>query len=117
MKSARGYLSYSVSLALASGLLLPATAAIAQGGGAADSLEEVVVTARKREENLQDLALSVSALSAGEIQANFATDVRDLIYMSPNTVLDDTNQGPGGVAAAYEAGDVPQQYLPDTCRQ
>ena len=23
----------------------------------------------------------------------------------------------GGVAAAYDAGDVPQQYLPDTCRQ
>ena len=39
-----------------------------------------------------------------EIQLNFATDVRDLIYISPNTVLDDTNQGPGGVAAAYIRG-------------
>ena len=52
------------------------------------ALEEIVVTARKREENLQDLAMSVSALGQQEIQANFATDLRDLIYMSPNTVLE-----------------------------
>ena len=80
--------------------LLPAPAAFA---GEA-MLEEIVVTARKREESLQDVAMSVSALGQQEIEANFATDVRDLIYMSPNTVLDDTNQGPGGVAAAYIRG-------------
>lgn len=81
---------------------LPATPVLA----AAEErvLEEIVVTARKREESLQDLAMSVSALGQMEIEANFATDIRDLIYMSPNTVLDDTNQGPGGVAAAYIRG-------------
>ena len=31
----------------------------------ANVLEEIVVTARKREENIQDTALSVSALSGG----------------------------------------------------
>ncbi len=68
------------------------------------ALEEITVTARKREENLQDVAMSVSAMGQQEIEANYATDLRDLIYISPNTVLDDTNQGPGGVAAAYIRG-------------
>ncbi len=67
-------------------------------------LEDIVVTARKREESLQDVALSVSAMGQREIDANFATDLRDLVYVSPNVVLDDTNQGPGGVAAAYIRG-------------
>jgi len=67
-------------------------------------LEEITVTARKREEALQDVAMSVSAMGQQEIETAFAVDVRDLIYISPNTVIDDTNQGPGGVAAAYIRG-------------
>ena len=70
----------------------------------APALEEITVTARKREEALQDVAMSVSAMGSQEIEAVFAVDVRDLIYISPNTVIDDTNQGPGGVAAAYIRG-------------
>ena len=62
-------------------------------------LEEVVVTARKREENIQDVAIAMSALSQTEIQRSFARDVKDLASMSPNLVIDDTSQGPGGVAA------------------
>jgi iron complex outermembrane receptor protein len=93
-----------VSMALGAGLLLPVSGASAQDRASPGALEEIVVTSRKRAENLQDLAMSVSAIGENEIRANFATDVRDLIYMSPNTVLDDTNQGPGGVAAAYIRG-------------
>jgi len=73
----------------------------AEGAGA---IEEVVVTARKREEALQNVALAVSAMSQREVELNFATDTRELVYISPNTVLDDTHQGPGGVAAAYIRG-------------
>lgn len=80
----------------------------APGAASSDSdnptLEEITVTARKRVENLQEVALSVSAMGAQEIQVAFATDIRDLVYISPNTVLDDTSQGPGGVAAAYIRG-------------
>lgn len=68
------------------------------------AIEEIVVTARKREENIQDVGLSVSALGPQEIEDNFARDMRDLVYVSPNLVLDDTAQGPGGVAAAYIRG-------------
>ncbi len=80
-------------------LLTTSWPVLAQG-----ALEEIMVTARKRDENLQDVALSVSALSQSEIEAKFATDLRDLVDVSPNVVLDDTNQGPGGVAAAYIRG-------------
>jgi iron complex outermembrane receptor protein len=48
--------------------------------------------------------MSVSAMGQQEIQSAFAVDLRDLIYISPNTILDDTHQGPGGVAAAYIRG-------------
>jgi iron complex outermembrane receptor protein len=77
-----------------------------QGNSANDQpvLEEITVTARKRVENLQEVALSVSAMGKQEIETAFATDIRDLIYISPNTLLDDTHQGPGGVAAAYIRG-------------
>lgn len=76
----------------------------AQAREGAQVIEEVVVSARKREENIQDVGIAVSALSQAEIEDAFARDLRDLVYVSPNLVLDDTAQGPGGVAAAYIRG-------------
>lgn len=72
----------------------------AQSGG----LEEIVVTARKRTERLQDVASSVSALSSAELDRRFDSDVRDFASASPNVIIDDTQQGPGGVAAVYIRG-------------
>ena len=99
----RGSSGLSIGMAVIATLLL----SVSGGGALAQSdegLEEIIVTARKRAESLQELALSVSALGEREIRANFATDMRDLIYMSPNTLMDDTHQGPGGVAATYIRG-------------
>lgn len=76
------------------------TAVDDQNGG----LEEIVVTARKREESLQDVPASISALSAGDLAKRFDSDVRDFADSSPNIVIDDTQQGPGGVAAIYIRG-------------
>ena len=68
------------------------------------SLEEIVVTARKREESLQNVGLAVSALSQTEIARTFARDISDLAFVSPNLIIDDTAQGPGGVAAIFIRG-------------
>ena len=68
------------------------------------ALEEIVVTARKRAENLQDVGVSVSALSQTEIDRQFARDITDLASISPNLIIDDTAQGPGGVAAIFLRG-------------
>jgi iron complex outermembrane recepter protein len=58
-------------------------------------LEEIIVTARKRVESLQDISQSVSALSAAEIDASFARDIRDLEGMAPNLIIDRIGAGPG----------------------
>jgi len=80
----------------------PAAAPAAAPGG--NSLEEIVVTARRREESLQSVPASVSALSSLELSRRFDSDVRDFADSSPNIVIDDTQQGPGGVAAVYIRG-------------
>ena len=72
----------------------------AQDGG----LEEIVVTARKQTESLQDVGIAVSAMSQTEIERSFARDLTDLASISPNLIIDDTGQGPGGVAAIFIRG-------------
>ena len=72
----------------------------AQDGG----LEEIVVTARKQSESLQDVGFAVSAMSQTEIERTFARDLTDLASISPNLIIDDTGQGPGGVAAIFIRG-------------
>ena len=82
-------------------LLAPAAPALFAAEG---MLEEIVVTARKREESMQDVGVAVSALSQTEIDRAFARTIQDLAGMSPNLVIDDTGQGPGGVAAIFIRG-------------
>ena len=45
--------------------------------------EEIVVTARKREESLQDVPVSVSAFSAQRIEDRLASDIVDLADFTP----------------------------------
>ena len=57
---------------------------------ATDSLqvEEVVVSARKREENLQDVPLAVTAISAAEIQRQGIKSVEEVIDKDPSLSYD-----------------------------
>ena len=52
-----------------------------------DTLEETVVTAQKREENLQDVAISVSAMDAAAIEKTFARTLDEITGMSPNLIF------------------------------
>ncbi|MEO1079491.1 MAG: TonB-dependent receptor [Pseudomonadota bacterium] len=54
----------------------------------ATSLEEVVVTAQKREESKQDVGISVSALDAKAIERTFARDIQEIESLSPNLIID-----------------------------
>lgn len=71
------------------GVLLSATMRVAGAGEAAPSstLEEIVVTATKREENLQDVSIAVSAVTGDHLRERNAVDVRDIIYASPSVQL------------------------------
>lgn len=52
-------------------------------------LEEVVVTARKREETVLDAPLSITALGADQIEARKLRGLTDLAVSMPNVALDD----------------------------
>jgi iron complex outermembrane recepter protein len=51
------------------------------------AIEEVVVTATRRAESVQDVPLSVTAISADAIERVFPQDARDLNGMAPNVQL------------------------------
>ncbi len=63
-------------------------------GGAA-LLEEVVVTARKREEGMQEVPLSVSAYGTEQLDALKVRDLSSLSVGLPNVSLDDTGTAKG----------------------
>ena len=102
MRSLRAAMGAGSALALC----ITAQAAHAQAAESDSgySLEEITVTARKRVESMQDVPAAISALSAGDLNRRFDSDVRDFADSSPNIVIDDTQQGPGGVAAIYIRG-------------
>lgn len=52
-------------------------------------LEEVIVTAQKREENLMDVPISVNAFSADQLDARGAVDARDLPQVTPGMTVTD----------------------------
>ncbi|MGE4658900.1 MAG: TonB-dependent receptor, partial [Gammaproteobacteria bacterium] len=65
--------------------LLGGQSASAQGVSAL--LEEVIVTARRREESLQDLPLSIAAISADQIEAQGILSIEDASDFVPNVTL------------------------------
>jgi iron complex outermembrane receptor protein len=74
------------AIALASAWWAPAQAAEASSAeaAAAPMIEEVVVTAGKREEKLQDVPSAISAMSASQLKANRVVDVYALVTSTPS---------------------------------
>lgn len=56
---------------------------------AADGLDEIIVTARKREENLQDVPLSISAITAGEIERLNVNTTEDVAKYDSSVIFDE----------------------------
>ena len=75
----------SMLAALLPALLNPIPAAMAQEKQM--GLEEVVVTAQRREEGLQDVPISVQAFSKESLDNLTAQDIGDLGYFSPNVEI------------------------------
>jgi iron complex outermembrane recepter protein len=76
--------------AMAAALLAFATTASAQDSASAEAqastggLEEIVVTARKRDESMQSVPIAVSALSGDQLQQRDVESVMDLSSVIPN---------------------------------
>ena len=77
------YIKSSVAV-FAVSLIMPALGQGQQAGvSGLDLLEEVIVTARKREENLKDVPVSVSVLTADVLDAAGIIEVGDLFNLLP----------------------------------
>ena len=76
METQHKWLTLGIALALASG------EAVAQA-----TLEEVVVTARKRSETLFESPISVRAFTESEIRATGIQTPQDFVDLTPNVTL------------------------------
>ncbi len=79
------------------GIMAPSTAHAAMnqeqapvGQGEAPALEEIIVTAQKRAENLQDVPISITAVSGEKMAENAVTKIDDLQGFVPNLSLTET---------------------------
>lgn len=66
----------------------PVTVASAADGA---GLETVVVSARKRSENIQDVPVAVTAVSGDALEANGTTQIQQLQFQAPGLVVDTPN--------------------------
>ena len=74
---------YAGASAVCLAALLTGTDAVAQSAVDSAPVQEVVVTARKKAENLQDVPLAITAVSSQELVATGATSVEDITQLSP----------------------------------
>jgi iron complex outermembrane receptor protein len=97
---------------MAAGLSAPAFAqGAAPGSDAASDLDEVVVTARRREERLQDVPVAVTALSAQDIQRANITRTDELAKLTPGFSVTPAAFGAGQLAPTIRSQ---RQPLPQT---
>lgn len=75
---------WSMTLLATTMLTAVAGPALAQAAGEAAQLDEVVVTAQKRSENLQDVPISIQALGSERLDALQVNDVNDYVKFMPS---------------------------------
>lgn len=93
--------STGVSRLVAALALIIASSAVAQTASTASTgtLEEIVVTAQKREQNSQDIGISLSAVSGAELNSLGAVQATDITKSMPAVVLTQPN-GPSSFSLA-----------------
>lgn len=69
-------------------LLLPAGVAMAQEAAPSEALEEIIVTAQRRSERLQDVPVTVTAFSAEEIDQARLRQIDDIASRTPGLNFD-----------------------------
>jgi len=85
---------FGVSLALAVLATLPLFTIAPAAYGAA--IEEIIVTARKREESLQDIPVAIQLLDATKIERYDADNLAEIADMANNVIIAGGTNGAGG---------------------
>src|SRR5690606_31073981 len=98
----RGLMTSSVALALA--VSAGMTGCVSPAAAQQPVIDEVVVTARFREENVQSTPLAITAVTADELDSRSATSTLDLDSFVPNVVIAPLGAGWGSTAAMFIRG-------------
>src|SRR5882762_5217866 len=85
-----GRLRQDVVLVLAMSGALAAGSSWAQQAANQQVLTEIIVTAQKREQNIQDVPISVIALSAQQLRDGGVTDIKNLQALTPGLTVTST---------------------------
>jgi outer membrane receptor protein involved in Fe transport len=94
--------SRTVSLILGITTAFAGAQAWAADASSAPALDEIIVTAQKRSENLQDVPISVVAISAQQIKDAGITDIRNLAILTPGLTV--TSEGNEAITTARIRG-------------
>ncbi|HEY6640646.1 TonB-dependent receptor [Povalibacter sp.] len=78
------------ALALSAATTLPASGQETSSGGARN-IETIIVTAQKREQNLQDVPISVTAVSEQLLKDTGVKDIKDLTILTPGLLVTSTS--------------------------
>jgi iron complex outermembrane receptor protein len=94
---ARPLAKFLPTVALGLSMMMHAVADEDVPSGSSAKLEEIVVTARKRAESLQDVPVSIATISRVELQNNDATDLAKLGEIVPQVTIGQFSGGTGAV--------------------
>jgi iron complex outermembrane receptor protein len=90
MRNRRTALQQGVAQILAISGALAAASAWAADTASTPTLTEIIVTAQKREQNIQDVPISVIALSAQQLKDGGVTDIKNLQALTPGLTVTST---------------------------
>jgi iron complex outermembrane receptor protein len=91
--------------------LFPAVAHAQEAKPEATGIEDIVVTARKREENLQKVPISVTALSAIALKNQSVQTVKDIQYQTPSLTINPTNSDRNNLSVTIRGQNVSDTLL------
>jgi iron complex outermembrane recepter protein len=93
----------TILFASAALVALPAMPALAQGGASEDDSGDIIVTARRREESLNDVPVAITAYSAEALAQSGAIDITSLSDTTPNVTLENS-RGTNSTLTAFIRG-------------
>jgi len=94
------HFTYSALALAVVGTTFQASAQDTSGSTSASVLEELIVTARKREQSLQDIPLAISAFDSQELKSAAYDNIVDLSKAAPGLFIEPINSIPARVDAA-----------------
>jgi iron complex outermembrane recepter protein len=98
-------LRVGIGLAVVVGLAVPPAswgqaAKEKRAGAAPVEIEEITVTAQKREENVQEIPISVLAITGAALEQKGVSNVADLVQSVPNLRINEANGGSSSMVIA-----------------